>query len=343
VSTDSVDRAVDTLGIVEATLALPEQVAQAAGALEGVVDLPDRAAIENVVVVGMGGSGIAGDVLVTIAGPFLPLPVVVLKNYVIPAFVNENTLVFAVSFSGNTEETIEAAEQAAVQGGRIVGVTQGGLLGDRCDAWGAPVLRVPTTIPVPRSGVGAVSIPPLMALEAMGLFPGASQWVERAIEQLRLRADELRRPGNLAEDLARRIGRTIPIMYGGGSLGAVAARRWKTQVNENAKAPAISNEVPELCHNEIAGWGQHGDMTRQVFTVVALRHEDEHPQVMQRFSIVAEVLDEVVASVIEVEAAGDGRLAQLFDLFLIGDMVSLHLAMNEGIDPGPVPILDEMK
>jgi glucose/mannose-6-phosphate isomerase len=337
------DRDIDSLGIVEATLALPEQVSMATRALDDVVELPDRAAIENVVVLGMGGSGVAGDVLVTVAGPFLPLPVVVLKNYVVPAFVNESSLVFAVSFSGNTEETIEAAEQAAVQGARIVGVTQGGLLADRCASWGSALLRVPSTIPVPRAGVGALAIPPLLALEAMGLFPGASQWVDRAIEQLRARAEELRKPSNIAEDLARDIGRTIPVLYGGGSLGAVAARRWKTQINENAKAPAFANELPEMCHNEIAGWGQHGDVTRQVFTVVSLRHDDEHPQVMHRFAIAHEMIEEVVASVLEVEAAGDGRLAQLFDLFLVGDMVSVHMAMREGVDPGPVPVLDEMK
>jgi glucose/mannose-6-phosphate isomerase len=119
--------------------------------------------------------------------------------------------------------------------------------------------------------------------------------------------------------------------------------RWKTQMNENAKFPAFWNAQPELCHNEIAGWGQHGDLTRQAITIVALRHDFEHPQVMRRFELVFRMVDEVVAGILEVRARGEGQLAQLLDLMLVGDFVSLQLAMNEGIDPGPVPALDEIK
>jgi glucose/mannose-6-phosphate isomerase len=123
----------------------------------------------------------------------------------------------------------------------------------------------------------------------------------------------------------------------------VAARRWKTQINENAKAPAFTGTIPELCHNEIVGWGQHGDMTRQVFTLVELRHDEEHPQEARRFDLVRDLLAEVTHDVIEVRAIGEGPLAQLFDLTLVGDFVSLHMAAQEGIDPGPVPVLDDMK
>jgi glucose/mannose-6-phosphate isomerase len=188
-----------------------------------------------------------------------------------------------------------------------------------------------------------MAIPPLVLLEQIGLFPGALQWVDQAVDQLRRRRDELVRPGSLAEDLARRIGRTIPLVHSSQDLGAAAALRWKAQVNENAKSPAFFNVYPELCHNELAGWGQHGDATRQLITLVNLRHDAEHPQVSRRFDLVVEVLREVVADVIEVRAAGEGDLAQLFDLAMIGDFVSLHLAGNEGIDPGPIPVLDELK
>ncbi|MER3453042.1 MAG: bifunctional phosphoglucose/phosphomannose isomerase, partial [Acidimicrobiia bacterium] len=119
--------------------------------------------------------------------------------------------------------------------------------------------------------------------------------------------------------------------------------RWKTQFNENAKIPAFWNTQPELCHNEVAGWGQHGDLTRQVVTLVALRHDDEHPQVQRRFELVYELMEEVVASIVEVRAEGEGMLAQLFDLILVGDFTSLHLAFREGVDPGPVPALDHLK
>src|SRR5690606_2311649 len=138
-------------------------------------------------------------------------------------------------------------------------------------------------------------------------------------------------------------GRTVPLVVGAGPVGAVAAQRWKTQVNENAKAPAFTAAIPEMCHNEICGWGQHGDVTRQLFTLVELRHDEEHPQESRRFDLVRELMAEVVHDVIEVRAVGDGPLAQLFDLVMIGDAVSLHLAAQTGVDPGPVPVLDDLK
>jgi glucose/mannose-6-phosphate isomerase len=119
--------------------------------------------------------------------------------------------------------------------------------------------------------------------------------------------------------------------------------RWKTQFNENAKVAAFWNVIPELTHNEICGWGQHGDVTRQVFRLVTLRHEHEHPQIARRFELVAAAVDEVVDDIDEVWGEGEGALAQLLDLILFGDFVTLHAAALEGLDPGPVPILDEIK
>ncbi len=337
-------RPLDTLGMLDATLNLPEQVAAALAAVDGGLDgLPEHDDIENVVLLGMGGSGIAGDLAAAAAGPFMPVPVVVAKGYEPPSFVNEGTLCFALSFSGDTEETVEAASTAAVAGARMVVVAQGGALGALAESWDAPHIRVPMDIPKPRAGLGALGIPPLVVLERVGLFPGASGWVELAIEQLRSRRDQLALEQNPARELARRIGRTLPIVWGGGAIGGVAAMRWRNQINENPKVPALTGVLPELTHNEITGWGQHGDVTRQIFTLVLLRHEDEHPQVTRRFELVREIMDEVVAGVEEVHAEGEGTLAQLLDLILFGDFVSLHMAFQEGVDPGPIPVLDEIK
>ena len=333
----------DTLGIWDATAALAEQVETAAREARGIDGLPEREWVENVVVLGMGGSGIAGDILVAAAGPFMAVPVMVVKSYSVPAFVGEGTLVFAISFSGNTEETIEAATDAAMAGARIVVVTSGGKLAKLASSWGAPVVSVPDTLPQPRVGLGAMATPPLAMLEQIGLFPGATQWIDLAVEQLKRRRDQLTGPKSEAAEVARRIGRTIPLIQGAGTLGSAAAQRWKTQINENVNAPAFWSVQPELCHNEAQGWGQHGDVTRQVMTVVMLRHDQEHPQVQRRFEIVAEMIREVMAGVEVVHAQGDGELAQLLDLILFGDFVSLHMAANEGIDPGPVPALSEIK
>jgi glucose/mannose-6-phosphate isomerase len=333
----------DTVGMLDATAQLPEQVATAVGAARGLEGLPAHDDVENVVVLGMGGSGIAGDILMATAAPFMAVPVVVVKSYTPPAFVGRGTLVFAVSFSGDTEETVEAAAEAEAVGATIVAVTSGGELGRLAEGWGAPVVPVPSSIPAPRAAIGAMAVPPLVVLEEVGLFAGATEWVELAVTQLKRRRDQLVAADSPAKDLARRIGRTVPLVHSSRSLGAAAAQRWKTQINENAKAPAFWSVYPELCHNEVVGWGQHGDVTRQLVTVVNLRHEAEHPQTTRRFEVVADIIREVVAGIEEVWAEGEGTLAQLLDLIIFGDFVSLELAFQEGIDPGPTPVLTDIK
>lgn len=334
---------IDSLGMLDAARALPEQMRTALRGMDDIEGLPPAEGITSIVVLGMGGSGIAGDVFAAVAGSSCPVPVVVSKHYECPAFVGPDTLVLAMSFSGNTEETVEAVHHALGAGARVVAITAGGHLARMAHEWGAPVVQVDGSIPMPRAGIGAVTVPALLVPERMGLLDGASDQVRSAIAQLERRRDELGADLTPVTSLARRIGRTLPIVYGGGPLGEVAAWRWKGQFNENPKVAAFANRVPELTHNEVCGWGQHGDVTRQVFTMVLLRHDHEHPQVARRFELVAEICDEVVSDIIQVQAKGDGPLAQLFDLVLLGDLVTLQMAANEDVDPGPVPVLDEIK
>ncbi len=334
---------IDTLGMAAAARALPEQMRAALDAMDAVEGLPPAEGISSVVVLGMGGSGIAGDVLAAVGAATCPVPIVVNKHYECPGFVGPDTLVIAVSFSGNTEETIAAVHSAVGAGARLVAVTAGGHLARIAREWGAPVVQLDASIPMPRAGIAAVAVPPLVVLEQLGLLDDAVGQVERAIDAMRARRIELDADPSLVTRAARRIGRTLPIVYGGGALGEVAAWRWKGQFNENPKVAAFANRLPELTHNEICGWGQHGDVTRQVFTMVLLRHDHEHPQVQRRFELVSEFCDEVVNDVVEIRAKGDGALAQLFDLILIGELVTLQMAADEDVDPGPVPVLDEIK
>lgn len=341
--TDPTRRGIDTYGLRETTLGLGRQVSDAVAVGDAITGLPDGSDIANILVVGMGGSGIVGDVLDAVGDLFLPVPVVTSKGYDSPSFVGRDTLVIAVSFSGETEETLQAVEEAQAAGARLLVVSGGGELLDLAEAWGASVAPIPDGLPAARAGLGAMVVPPLIALEKMGLFAGAHGWIAAAVEQLERRAAQLSGPNSIAVDLARRLGRTLPIVYGGGAVGATAARRWKTQINENAKVPAFSNAVPELCHNELVGWGQHGDLTRQVFQMVFLRHDEEHPQQSRRFDALDSILDEVVGGIHTVQAEGEGALAQLLDLVLVGDAVSLELAAQEGLDPGPVPVIEDLK
>jgi len=335
----------DTVGMFDLAETLPEQVAEAVARTRALGSVANPETIESVVVLGMGGSGVAGDILAAVAAPLLAVPVVAVKSYACPAFVGEGSLVFAISASGNTEETIQAASDAALAGARMVAVTGGGELAHLAERWSAPVIAVPADIPQPRAAIGAMALPPLVVLENMGLLLSSAYWIDAAIDQLGRRRDALVVSGDAsaAAEVARRIGRTLPLISGSDGIGSVAAMRWKTQINENAKAPAFWSAQPELCHNEICGWGQHGDVTRQVMSAVALRHDNEHPQVGRRIELIAEIQREVLAEVIEVRAEGDGELAQLFDLIIFGDYVSLWMAAQAGVDPGPVPVLVDLK
>ncbi len=335
--------ALDSEGMLEAHAGLPDQVASAAERAADVAGLPAREQIENVVVLGMGGSGVAGDVVLAVAGPYLPVPVTVVKSYTPPAFVGPASLVFAVSWSGDTEETVEAAGESLGQQAKMVVVTGGGQLAELAQRAELPLVGVPRDLPEPRAAIGAMAIPILVVLESIGLFPGASRWVELAVAQLRRRREQLLGGDSVAAEVAARIGNTIPLVHSSRALGMTAALRWKTQVNENAKSPAFWAVYPELCHNEVEGWARLADVTRKLITVVNLRHDGEHPQVARRFALVGEILAGAVADVCEVRAAGEGELAQLLDLVMIGDFVSLHLAAQSGIDPGPAPVLTRLK
>ncbi len=327
---------VDTLGMWPAVNRLPEQMLDALDRCNELEGLPDRSEIANVLVLGMGPGGFAGDLLAVTAGPFMPLPIVVVKSYQPPSYVDEQTLVFALSASGDTPEIVQAAAQAAGAGGRVVAVTGGGQLAQMAADWSAPLVEVDPMLYPPRAGLSVLTVAPMIILEKMGLFPGASQWVRHAVDQIRGRRDTARAP---AAALARHLAGTVPLIYGGGGLGSVAARHWKNMINTSAKAPAFSAGVPDLLHNEIAGWGQHGDLTRQVFSMVVLRHEHEHPEVMRGFDILIDLMDEVVGDVHTVEAAGEGPVAQIFDLMYQGSMTALEMAAAVGLDPGPVPAI----
>jgi glucose/mannose-6-phosphate isomerase len=334
---------IDSLGFREAVFALPEQVAAAVRSLTVTGPLPAHDDIANVLVLGTGAAGWVGDLLAAVAGPFMPVPLVVHKGFEPPSFVDPSTLVVAISASGDSPEVVASATTCVEAGAQLFAVTSGGRLGALADATEAPTVFLPhstspTPVP-PRARVGALVIPVLKAFDSLGMYPGGRGWIAAAVDQLARRRDELREVHSSAERLARHLHGTIPVVYGGGLLGGVAAARWKAQVNQTAKAPAFAGELPDVVHAELAGWGQHGDITRQVMSLVLLRHDDEPPEVVEQFTQVETWTDEVVTAIHTVTAQGEGALAQLLDLAFQGDVVALHLAELAGIDPGPTPVI----
>ncbi|MCL4433331.1 MAG: bifunctional phosphoglucose/phosphomannose isomerase [Actinobacteria bacterium] len=336
---------IDSLGMSGVALRLPEQMAAALnGTLSADFDiLPRVPGISNVCVAGMGGSGIAGDLLGSLVADECPVPVSVIKSYRLPRYVDEYTFLMVVSFSGNTEETLEVMHAGHEAGAKMLAVSTGGMVSKLALQWGVPWVEVDSDIPQPRAAIGALSVPLVVALERVGIVQGAVDKLRGAIAHLERRREQFLSDPAPVEAIAGKLLGHIPLIWGSDGLASAAAVRLRSQLNENAKVMAISSVVPELCHNELAGWGQLGDITRQLVTVVALRHAGEHEQVKRRFEFLRDVVSESVSDIVELWAGGDTDVSRLFDLIFAGDMVSLAVARLEQIDPGPVPILDQMK
>jgi glucose/mannose-6-phosphate isomerase len=336
----------DTLGIGEAAAGLPEQITAALATSADVLaasTLPDLGALRSVAIVGMGASGLAGDVAAAYGAPRAPVPIWAGHHSELPAFVGPYTLVIALSWSGTTGETVSAVAAALEAGAPAVVVTGGGALADLAAASGLTRFTLPPGLPAARTALGAMVVPVLLTLAHIGLIPEATPSLASTAAALARRRDALAASPGPAEEVARLIGRTIPLIYGASGLGAVAARRWKHQINLNAKTPAFCSVQPELSHDEVAGWGQHGDMTRQIFTLITLRQAGEPPAVARQFELANDITDEVMANILSVWAEGDDDLGRFFDHALFGDFVSLHLAGREGIDPGPTPVVDDLR
>ncbi|MDK2887287.1 MAG: glucose/mannose-6-phosphate isomerase [Thermoanaerobacter sp.] len=336
--------AADTKGMLKALWELPEQCARA-WELGMAAQLPPAGQFKHIVVTGLGGSAIGGDFLRVYAARRLGVPVVVNRDYVLPEFVGPHTLVFAVSYSGNTEETLSAYARAREKGAALVVLTTGGRLGEMARQDGVPVITVPGGI-APRSATGYLFLPTLAVLYRMGLLPDPGQEVHECVSLLQSMREELKpevpRDSNPAKMLAAGFYNRIPVIWGSSGTTEVVAQRWKGQINENAKAPAYWNVFPELNHNELVGFEFPGELLRRLYVVI-LRDPHDHPRVQKRFAITREIMEGAVAGVVEIMARGSGALARLYSLVYIGDYASVYLAMLYGVDPGPVRVIDTLK
>ena len=342
----------DTLGMWEAVTSLPEQLSgavrvasEAFGDTAGSGDTAafGSGAFRAVAAFGLGTGGTACAAAAALTAPDLAVPFWFGAGPGLPAFVGPGTLVLAASSSGCTAETLRAAEQAVERGATVVAVggDAGGALARLADDTGLPWCPSGAAAMPARAALGSTTVSLLVALSRAGLHPDCRAAVTGASVALARRRDAFVAPGAAPAELARRLGRTIPLVYGATGVAAVAARWWKAQVNLNAKSPAFAAAVPELTHDELAGWGQGGDVTRQTMSLVLLRHAGEGQRAARLFDAVRAATDEVMADIFEVHGEGGDELSRFFDLTLFGELVSLHLAGQEGVDPGPVPAVDE--
>lgn len=328
------DGPIDTLGLRAATLALPEQVASA-GAGAPVAGLAATTDIDHVLLVAPGEALAAGEITAVLAAPIATIPIVVASSGTLPASVTARSLVVVAALDDHPAALAAMRAAADRHAPGVVVAPTGSAAAALAEQEGWSHVPAAFEVPVARAGVAGLVVHLLAVLEQLGQYAGLTSSAAAAIEQLEVRRTELDTESNPARRLATRIGRTLPIVYGSDALTGAAARHWKRQVNLNAKAAAFAAALPTLGAAEISGWGQHGDMTRQVFTLVTLRHDHEPAGTVAAMAMVDELVDEVVHERHEVRAAGDGSLAQVLDLVFQADVTTWHLAQALEIDPGP--------
>jgi glucose/mannose-6-phosphate isomerase len=339
-------RAADPSGILDAVMALGDQCRRGYSIGIRAENLPDASGVTSVVFCGMGGSGIGGDAVRALYRDRVGVPIEVVKDVALPEHCSPSSLVICSSFSGNTGETLSCFAQALDRGCRVVAVCSDGALRDRGEAAGVAVLGIPGDPPAPRTALGLLLGATVGALEAMGVVPALREEMASAASATNLMAAVVAPTSpeneNHAKRIAREIGDRMPVVWGAEGLGAVAATRWKTEFQENAKVPAFSASSPELDHNEIVPWGERGTTQRGLFKLIALRHEGEHPDV--DLSVSEQIASEGDGlEAIEVWGEGDSPLARFLSLVVVGSATSVYLGLLHGVDPAPIPAIDRLK
>ena len=323
---------------------LPAQL-EKAWALGQAAELPGMEGIRQVVVAGMGGSAIGGDLLAAYTAPKSSVPIQVWRSYDLPAFARgKDTLVIASSHSGNTEETLSAYELAKERGTRLLAVTTGGELGKRAKGDGVPLWTFDHP-GQPRAAVGYCFGMLLAAMARFGLVDDPAGEVKGAADAMRAQQKSLTADVPAAKNPAKRMAGQImerwPIVIGGQILAPVA-RRWRTQIAEIAKALAQFEELPELDHNMLAGVENPEARFTQTI-VLFLRAASLHPRIRRRIDITRELFMVQGFNTDVIDAPGDSALAQQWTCLHFGDYVSFYLAMAYETDPSPVKAIEHLK
>ena len=334
----------DPSGLRERIAGLPDQCWQA-WQEASTFHLPDAyAQVRAVVLLGMGGSAIGGDLIAGLAPLESGPPVTVLRDYRVPSWVGPETLAIASSYSGNTEETLAMYSEARARGARLVAITGGGALARLAQHDNTPFFKV-TYRGEPRSALGYSFIVPLAILSKLGLLADKGNELAEAVKVIRTiavtLAPETPHAQNLAKAVAESLLNRFPVVYGAGFLTGVA-RRWKTQLNENSKVWAFWEELSELNHNAVEGYRIPQQAKEQVY-VLLLHSHLLHTRTSPRYRITKELLDQNGIHYRQLEGMGNTIMAHLLSTIMLGDYVSYYLAMLYNVNPTLMPAIDRFK
>jgi len=325
--------AVDSGGQLDAALSLPDFLRDAIWRAGSAGIEPIEAS--GLIVCGMGGSAIGGDLAAAALGSRLGKPLDVVRGYGVPAWTPPDRAILCSSYSGNTEETIACYAAAEAVGAQRIVATTGGAIGDAARSDGVPVIGMPAGLQ-PRAAVGYTFAIAAEVAALVGAGPAIRTEIDSSASHLESARESLLA---LAADVAGRIHGSVPLLYGCG-LTTPVAYRWKCQVNENAKLPAFGHSIPELDHNEIVGWA---GAEAGAFSAVLLEDKDQHPRERRRFDLTAELIADRARDVVRIETEGETRTERLLWAVMLGDLVSLELAAREAVDPTPVDLIEDLK
>lgn len=306
--------------------------------------LPKKVQPRQILIAGMGGSGVGGEILRDWLRDDLSLPIEVCNDYTLPAHANKDTMVFAISYSGNTEETLSAFVDAIRRRCTVIAITSGGLLLSFSKRLCLPYITIPKRLP-PRVALPYTFFPLPVVLNTIGVLPDLQVEIEKAIYNLR-RTSEENSPGipvedNKAKRLALELEGTVPIVYGFRQYGSIA-HRLKTQFNENSKVLSSYGIFPELNHNETVGWEASENLTK-IFSVILIRDHDESAEVRHRIEMTKLHALRKAHKILEINATGETKLAKMLSVLHVGDLASVYLAILRNIDPTPVRTITTIK
>lgn len=320
--------------MIDDVLGMPDQLRDALWRIETARLEPAESA--GLMVCGMGGSAIGGELAASVLGDRLTKPMITIRGYELPSWATPEWTVLCSSYSGHTEETLACFEAAEALGARRLVVSTGGPLVERARETGVPVVGLPGIF-APRVAVAYMFTAAAEAAALAGIAPrirteidAAGAFLQAQIEPLKARAAEI----------AETLDGTPTVIYGS-DLTTAVAHRWKTQINENAKVLAFYSELPEANHNEICGWS--GGSGADGIAAVFLEDRDQHPRERRRFELTAAAVAEEAAAVVRLETVGDNRVERLLWATLLGDLVSMELAERRGVDPESIEAIEKLK
>ena len=335
-------RDLDKSDMQGAIMAFPDQMRKSFEIMKKWSSKKDYSDIQKIIILGMGGSAIGGDVARVLVQNYCSVPIIVIRSYTVPQWVNSETLILTSSYSGNTEETLTAFSQCQERNCPIVVLSTGGTLMQHAKEIGLDCVTIPKGYQ-PRAALGFSFTLILIVLERLDFISHmVLEDVKNSILPLQDLSSELSQPINSALTIAEEIHSTCPIIYGSEDLTWVAALRFRGQLAENAKMLSFHHHFPEQNHNEIEGWTVNKDIMCR-FSIIWFRDEDDHPGIQNRMDISSSLLDSAPKCQLTISQSGKHRAVRLLKLIHYTDWISYYAALLNNVDPTPVNRIQELK